>query len=135
MATKLWEERDAEFLTELELAPTIFQRRVSGTRELRITAAGDRVFAAEYSTTFVDGRTDGAASYVPHQLPASVEARLGALLEELALPFATIDMRIDPRGEYQFLEVNTAGQFLWIEIRTQMPISAAIADLLMQATT
>jgi D-alanine-D-alanine ligase-like ATP-grasp enzyme len=57
-----------------------------------------------------------------------------ALLEQLGLPFGTIDMRIDPCGEYQFLEVNPAGQFLWIEIATGLPISAAVADLLQSVT-
>lgn len=129
-ATKLWTDADTAYLDDLELAPTIFQRKVAGTRELRITVVGERLFAAEYRTEFIDGRTDMAADYVQHALPASVTRGVLALVEGLGLPFATVDMRIDPNGEYHFLEANNAGQFLWIEVRTGMPISAALAELL-----
>jgi hypothetical protein len=134
LATKVWEEHDTRSLPELELAPTMFQRRVEGTRELRVTVVGERLFAAEVSTTLVDGRLDLAALHVPHQLPGSVARGLLSLLERLSLPYAAVDMRIDARGEYQFLEANPAGQFLWIEIATGMPISAAMADLLYVAS-
>lgn len=134
LATKAWTEEDARHLHDLELAPTIFQRRVQGTRELRITAVGERLFAAEYTTSFVDGRTDMAADYVAHELPPSVTRGLLSLLDQLSLPFATIDMRIDDHGEYHFLEANNAGQFLWIEVRTGLPISAALAELLIAAS-
>jgi hypothetical protein len=135
LATKLWDDGDAQSLHELELAPTIFQRRVDGTRELRITVVGERVFAAEFSTALTDGRLDRAVSYKRHELPTHVARGLLTLLERLSLPFATVDMRIDARGEYQFLEVNPAGVFLGIEIRTGMPIAAAVADLLYDAAT
>jgi len=58
-------------------APAIFQRRVSGTRELRITVVRERVFAAEVSTPLVDGRADQASSWIPHALPAAIEAASG----------------------------------------------------------
>jgi hypothetical protein len=133
LATKQWDDGDERLLPELELVPTIFQGRVDGTRELRITVVGERLFAAEYSTRFVDGRLDQATSHVAHELPDSVARALLSLLDQLSLRFAAVDMRIDSRGEYQFLEANSAGQFLWIEIRTGMPISEAVADLLCDA--
>jgi hypothetical protein len=130
LATKQWEAADADSWHALELCPSIFQRRIDGTRELRITAVGERLFAAEFSTTFADGRLDQAVTHLPHELPVSIARGLLSLLERLSLAYAAIDMRIDARGEYQFLEANPAGQFLWIEIATGMPISAAVADLL-----
>ena len=130
LATKQWETADADAWHALELCPSIFQRRIDGTRELRITAVGERLFAAEFSPACVDGRLDAAAPHVAHELPLSVARGLLSLLERLSLAYAAIDMRIDARGEYQFLEANPAGQFLWIEIATGMPISAAVADLL-----
>ena len=39
-------------------------------------------------------------------------------------------MRRTPQGEHVFLEVNTAGEFLFVEERTGQPISRAIADWL-----
>jgi hypothetical protein len=130
LATKQWEAADADWWHALELCPSIFQRQIAGTRELRITAVGERLFAAEFSPAFVDGRLDAAAPHVAHELPRAVAHGLLTLLERLSLAYAAIDMRIDAHGEYQFLEANPAGQFLWIEIATGMPISAAVADLL-----
>jgi hypothetical protein len=130
--TKLLSEADLAFGPELALAPTIFQRRVPGNRELRITAVGERLFASEFRTELVDGRLDHAVPHAPHDLPRSVADALQVLLERLDLPYAAIDMRIDPDGEYHFLELNPAGQYLWIEIATGLPISAAIADLLIE---
>jgi glutathione synthase/RimK-type ligase-like ATP-grasp enzyme len=131
LATQRWdEEREPACLPELSLSPTIFQRRVEGTREVRITAVGERLFAAELSSPMIDARLDAAATYTPHPLPPSVGQRLVALLEALGLRFGAIDMRIDREGDYHFLEVNPSGVFLGIEARTGQPISAAVAELL-----
>lgn len=41
-----------------------------------------------------------------------------------------IDVRRTPEGGYYFLEVNPAGQWHFVEQRTGLPISKAMADLL-----
>ena len=35
-----------------------------------------------------------------------------------------------PEGEYIFLEVNPYGQYGWIEMKTGLPITQSIAELL-----
>jgi hypothetical protein len=130
LTTKAWEEGDLRHLRELELAPTIFQTLVAGERELRITIVGDCVFAAEHEPAFLDGRSDFSATYRPHDLPTSVRRALLRLMKSLRLVFGTVDMKIDASGAYHFLEVNAQGQFLWIEIETGLPLSAAMANLL-----
>ena len=35
-----------------------------------------------------------------------------------------------PSGEYFFLECNPNGQWLWVELETDLPISRAIAEFL-----
>ncbi len=131
LATKAWARCEEDHLGELELAPTILQHRVSGTREVRVTAVGTRLFSAEFSTSLVDGRLDRAVRHVRHDLPPSVASSLRRLLDDLALGFASVDLRIDANGDYQFLELNASCAFLWIEIATGLPISAAVADLLL----
>jgi len=56
--------------------------------------------------------------------------RLLALQKRLQLVYGAIDMRRTPDGEYYFLEVNPAGQWHFVEQRTGLPISKAMADLL-----
>jgi hypothetical protein len=41
-------------------------------------------------------------------------------------------MRLTPDGRYVFLEVNPAGQWLFIEGRTGQPISAGLAQTLVR---
>ena len=46
------------------------------------------------------------------------------------LRFGAIDLRVTPDGEHVFLEVNPAGEYLFISERTGQPIPAAIAACL-----
>ena len=39
-------------------------------------------------------------------------------------------MRRTPDGDHVFLEVNTAGEFLFVEERTAQPIARTLAELL-----
>jgi glutathione synthase/RimK-type ligase-like ATP-grasp enzyme len=51
-------------------------------------------------------------------------------MKHLGLVYGAIDLRRTPEGEYVFLEVNTAGEFLFIEERTGQQISKALAEWL-----
>ena len=51
-------------------------------------------------------------------------------MKRLGLVYGAIDLRRTPAGDYVFLEVNTAGEFLFVEERTGQPIAAAVADWL-----
>lgn len=115
------EERMAE---SVRLAPVIFQKYVAG-KDLRITVIGDRVFPAE-----ADTRPDTGLHYRRHDLPPAMEQKLLAFMRRLGLEYGAIDMRLTLEGEYVFLEVNPAGQFLYVELATGMKIAAALADRL-----
>jgi len=114
----------------VRLAPVLFQRYVPAGVDLRITAIGDRLFAAEAQNTAdyeVDVRFNTAVTYRPHALPAEVAAKLLDLQRRLGLVYGAIDMRRTPAGEYVFFEVNPAGQFLYVEQLAGLPITAALA--------
>jgi pyruvate carboxylase len=115
----------------LGLAPTIFQERIHGRQEVRVTIVGDHVFAASFlrSPTCIDGRLEPAARYQKHELPVALTRRLLALMKRLGLCHGTADLMIDTEGDYWFLEINPQGQFLWIEIQTGMPIAHTLAQL------
>ena len=132
LPTKAWSESDRDVLDNLVLAPTIFQETVTDCRELRITVIGDRVFAAEFHPPvgLIDGRLDLKTPYHPHTLPHDLSRRLVALVRQLGLVFSTIDMKLTDEGEYVFLELNPMGQYLYIEILAGLPLTAAMAELL-----
>lgn len=129
-----WSEQDRQVLPGLRIAPSIFQQEITGPADVRITVVGSKLFAASFSVSSnehrVDTRLDLDAPCQEHQLPVEVARRLQAFMRELGLVFGTVDMRIDQDGRYFLLEVNPQGQFLYIEVLTGMPISAAVADML-----
>lgn len=48
-------------------------------------------------------------------------------MDRLGLIYGAIDIRRTAKGEHFFLEINPAGQYLWVEIDTKMKISDKIA--------
>ena len=129
--------RDIAFAHDLRYCPVIFQAHVPKRFELRITVVGREVFAAEIwsqhtNHTRLDWRRYDFSNtpYVPHSLPAQVEAQCIALVEALGLRYGAIDMIVTPEGEYVFIEINPNGQYLWIEFETGLAISDAVCDVL-----
>jgi hypothetical protein len=130
-ATHLLADEDLALLESVRYAPVIFQRYVPAELDLRVTVVEDDIFAAAVSSDdqyAVDYRPGLAtAKVVPYELPASVTERLLALMKALNLNFGAIDLRLTPDGDHVFLEVNPAGEYLFVSRRTGQPISAAIA--------
>lgn len=116
-------------------APVIFQEHVAATADLRVTVVGDQLFAAAirvppgaYPYDF--RMTMAGAQITPYVLPEHVAAGLLRFVASLGLVYAAIDLRLTPEGEHVFLEVNPAGQWLFVEQATGQPISEAIASVL-----
>ncbi|MBO9554869.1 MvdC/MvdD family ATP grasp protein [Cellulomonas sp.] len=131
--------RDVEvgMLDQVRYAPVIFQELVPGGRDVRATVVGDRVFAAEIradrSAYEFDFRIDSAhAPITEHRLPDDVERRLLDVMARLGLRYGAADFRVAPDGAHVFLEVNPAGQWLFVEYATGQPIAAALAELLVR---
>jgi glutathione synthase/RimK-type ligase-like ATP-grasp enzyme len=96
---------------------------------------GERIFAAAIHSQETDYPIDfrmslGQANVEPAELPPRIERLLHALMARLGLAYGAIDLRRTPDGDCVFLEVNTAGEFLFVEERTGQPIARALADLL-----
>ncbi|WP_363254453.1 MvdC/MvdD family ATP grasp protein [Polaromonas sp.] len=132
--TRLIEQEDLDRLELVRYAPVIFQEYVPGV-DLRITMIGNDIFAAEIdvrNTSYeVDMRMvvgEGIVNAVT--LPDAVQTKLRKLQHRLKLVYGAIDMRRTEAGEYVFLEVNPAGQWLFVEQRTGLPIARALADYL-----
>jgi D-alanine-D-alanine ligase-like ATP-grasp enzyme len=56
-------------------------------------------------------------------------------MSTLGLAYGAIDFRVDPGGQIYFLEVNPAGQFLYLQARVDIPIVEALAALLARAAS
>lgn len=64
-------------------------------------------------------------------MPSEVEQRLMGLMDYLSLNYGAIDIIVTPDGRHIFLEVNPVGEFFWLERCPGLPISQAIADVLL----
>ena len=123
-------------LDDLRDCPTLFQHRIPKESDVRVNVVGDRIFAVS-----IDSQADAAASVDfrrvdqlaihPIELPTAVSRSVLEIMHRTGLEFAAFDFARKPDGTYVFLEFNPNGNWLWIELATAQPISAAIADHLL----
>ncbi|MDQ3654771.1 MAG: hypothetical protein M3457_06800 [Chloroflexota bacterium] len=135
--TEVVSRRDIGYLDTVRYCPMIYQAYIPKQVELRVTVVGPEVFAAEIRSqaskrTRHDWRRydDLLTPYARHELPPDVRRYCLQLTERLGLCYGAIDLVLTPDGRYVFLEINPAGQYLWIENATGLPISDAICDVL-----
>ncbi|WP_299568493.1 hypothetical protein [uncultured Pedobacter sp.] len=130
---RLTEEIKAD-LRDFELTPCIIQKEIPKAYELRITVVDGKVFAAKVNSqedpeTIVDWRRK-KLKFERYELPEKVAQQCISLTEKLGLSFGAIDMIRGADGEFYFLEINPNGQWAWIEIDTELPISDHIIKFL-----
>jgi hypothetical protein len=132
--TRRLAQTDLPLAESIRLAPVIFQEWIEAVAEIRLTVIGEEMFAAEADARSgqypVDFRFNGDLHWKQHSLPSRVENQIRELMRHMGLEYGAIDLRLTPEGEYVFLEINPAGQFLWIELATGMKIADALAGRL-----
>jgi glutathione synthase/RimK-type ligase-like ATP-grasp enzyme len=131
-------EQDLVSEDALSACPAIYQRRIEKAFDLRVTVVGERIFACRIDAEGdEDGSVDwrragvGDVSIEPVEIDDELARGCRALMSALGLDLAGLDLIVTPEGESIFLEVNAAGQWLWVEQATGMPIAGAIAEQLL----
>ncbi len=133
--TQLFQRSDVEKLQSLAACPMIFQEYVEKRYEYRVTVVGEEVYSCRIDSQAAGGRTATdwrhynipATPHYKANLPARVDDGLVKLVAALGLTYAAIDIAESLDGDFFFLELNSMGQWLWIELLTDLPISMAIA--------
>ncbi|MGV9265484.1 ATP-grasp ribosomal peptide maturase [Kitasatospora sp. NPDC003701] len=118
----------------------LFQEWVPKAFEVRLTAVGSRLFAAEIhagsAAAHADWRSDyDSLTYRVCEPPTAVTRGVHRMLGQLGLPYGAFDFVVTPSGEWNFLEVNPNGQYGFIEQATGLPITSAICDYLQGTDT
>jgi glutathione synthase/RimK-type ligase-like ATP-grasp enzyme len=114
--------------------PGLWQPYIQKKREWRITVVGEKVFSAAIYTEESakdDWRTHQfgpAVVFKAEPFPKEEQQKCIALLKHFKLRYGAFDFVETPGGEIIFLEVNTNGQFMWLEDQLGLPISEAIAE-------
>lgn len=122
----------------LQAAPGIYQELVPKAFELRITMIGDRAFSGKINSQETkNGKLDWRRSYEdvsmePYELPEELLRKCRELMRRLGLLFGCFDFIVTPDGRSVFLEVNPAGQFLFVETYAGLPVVDALCELLIQ---
>jgi hypothetical protein len=128
--------RDLAHADALRHCPMILQAEVPKSHEVRVTVVGQQVFATAVGAPGeppddVDYRRRHDQGVQAHlsvaHLPDDVRERCLALTAHQGLRYAAVDLVVRPDGAYVFLESNPSGQYLWTELATGQPVSAAVA--------
>ncbi|QDU94047.1 hypothetical protein [Lignipirellula cremea] len=133
--TRLFVEANLPNLQGLPACPMIFQEYIEKKYEYRVTVVGQEVYACRIDSQAAGG--DTAVDWRNYNIPLTphfaatldsyLEDQLVTLVHDLGLTYGAIDLIENPQGDFYFLEVNSMGQWLWIEDLTELPISMAIA--------
>lgn len=126
-------------LEQLRFCPMTFQENVPKKLELRTIIVGNKLFTASVDSQRAaeakdDWRKKGLSfvnDWERFELPARVEEKLLKFMEYFGLNYGAVDFILTPDDELYFLEINTAGEFYWLERKPGFPISSTLADLLL----
>ncbi|MGW2543671.1 ATP-grasp ribosomal peptide maturase [Kitasatospora sp. NPDC001574] len=137
----LWTSRVTpdDITTQVTSTAHLFQEWIDKAYEIRVTVAGDQIFAAEIHAGSDDSRLDfrkdyAALTYKVCDVPREYADRIRTLLASFGLRFAALDFIVDHAGRWRFVDLNPSGQWAWIhEVRE--PITHALADVLEGKTT
>jgi glutathione synthase/RimK-type ligase-like ATP-grasp enzyme len=138
--TSIIKEADLPSDEVLAMTPGIFQEVVPKSYEIRLTIIGRKAFAARINSQETKhGRLDWRAAYheislKPMDVDQALLDRCFRLLDHFDLHIGCFDFIVTPEKTPVFLEVNQAGQFLWVECFTGLPLLDAFCELLIQRT-
>lgn len=132
--TAIVDDEAMRAIDSVRYAPVIFQEYVPVAVDLRVTVVDGEVLAAAIrseATHAVDYRPGLDTAHVTAwDLPDDVTTALLALMDRFGLRYGAIDLRVTPEGRHVFLEVNPAGEFLFVSQRLDLPIPQVIAAAL-----
>lgn len=126
---------------DLAAAPYILQQRLIKRSELRVTVIGEEVFAAELGSNFLRDDHDidihhylGASNFPIEKVDSLPDKFLNGcitLVKSLGLKYGAIDFAVDKQTNRPiFLEVNPTGEWHWIEAKTGLRMTEAVANLI-----
>lgn len=122
----------------LQMCPLTFQENLIKKREYRITVVGDKIFSAAVDSQVLenaklDWRKEGVAllnNWYPQDISSKLKTQILKLMDLYQLNYGAFDFIETHDGKLHFLEVNSGGEFMWLDLIFENKISEAVADLL-----
>lgn len=137
-ATRLITGDDLLDLDHVALTAHQVQGYVDKLMDVRVVVVGERIFPVAIHPLSEAARVDFRADYraLRHEiieLPDAVRRGIRRFMSESGLLMASMDFSVGRDGRYYFLESNPAGgQYGWLEAKTGVRLTEAVADLLAQ---
>ena len=136
--TKIFHRRPLNELESVKACPVTIQKYIEKDYEIRATVVGEKIFAASIDTKNAsdDAKIDfrhydwANTPYYPVTLPDEVCKQILVVMRRMGLNYGAFDLIKTYDSQYYFLEVNSQGQWLWVEDMTGLKISDAIAESL-----
>ncbi len=131
------QELTEELVTKLDhvaLCPVVFQEYIPAGEDYRVVLIDEFVQAVAFDTMNsqypLDVSMDPATRCRADVIPASLVSALREFMSRCGLRYGAFDLRRKPDGEFVFLEINPAGQFLYLDLRAKTNVSKAMANVL-----
>lgn len=134
--TRLITDGDLDDLDHVALTAHQVQCYIDKLMDVRVVVVGDRIFPVAIHSLSEAARIDFRADYraLRHEvieLPVTVTHGIRRFMAESGLLMVSMDFSVGRDGRYYFLESNPAGgQYGWLETKTGVRITEAVADLL-----
>ena len=119
--------------------PIVLQAYVDKQYEVRYTVVGDdhhvcRIESQNSERTKIDWRRYDIPNtpHYPFSPPESIKEKVKTLMKKFGVHYGALDFIVSPSGDWYFLEINTMGQWLWIEDLTGLKISDSIVNFLVR---
>lgn len=116
---------------DLAAAPFLAQRLIPAAEHFRIVTVADNAWTAALTATDrpVDWRQDLTAhdAFQPRPAPAGVERQAVALAQSLSCGYTSQDWILDEHGQATFIDLNPAGQWLFLPEPVASQVTHALA--------
>lgn len=118
--------------------PSYFQSGIVKDYELRVFYLDGELYSMAIFSQLDEQTSDDFRAYnwekpnrnVPYQLPEDIAIKLVQLMKKLNLNTGSIDLIVDKKGEYYFLEVNPVGQFGMVSYPCNYNLERKVAEYL-----
>ncbi|WP_306352682.1 MvdC/MvdD family ATP grasp protein [Flavobacterium sp. '19STA2R22 D10 B1'] len=136
--TNVITEDNFDQIDSLQYCPMQFQEKLEKAKELRITVVGDAIFSfavdsQKIDNAQIDWRREGLQllnQWEPYELPEDVSSKILEMMDIYQINYGAIDIIVTPEGDHYFLEINSAGEFFWLDFAVEGEISRQIAKVL-----
>lgn len=126
-----------------KISPSFLQKNIHKKYELRVfflenTCYSMVIFSQNDVQTQVDFRKyneEAPNRCVPFLLPVEIDTKIKLLFKKLCLNTGSVDLLVDKKGNFYFLEINPVGQFGMVSEPCNYYLEKKIALYLMQNET